>query len=536
MAGSTDPATLIRTMRDSLVHLPCQKTDKVYVDPDIFASRVYVDGASASVQPCSSGDVFVWLDGEFYNRDCFTGAPDSDEALLLDKYNRNELLPFLRKVDGYFAAVIFDRASKKVLLITDRYGLRPLYVTRTAAGCAWASEIKALCCLPSRSASINANAARLFISQGHFIGSTTWFDDVELLAPATQLRVDCVSGATATETYWTWGDITPLKEPVDITETARELGCRFKKAVERRCRANERIGLGLSGGLDSRAIFAAIPPQFEPIVAATFGIRESADMRIARRVTHLRPSRHIELELNATNWLDNRSEAVWWTDGQMNILHMHGVEQLDLLRRNFTVDLNGFLGDALLGGSYGSRDNRELERFAGRGRRFIALGPVLSNNAQITRLPFFDNELMELTLAIPLRYRRNSSIYNRMLLGTFPEYYRDIPWQKTGLPISMRGITAQTCILTHKIFNKIATRIPFVKQQRSYADYADWLRREPGRTFITGLLDAKDARIFNYIDPSVVRHHLKRHLAGSSHHELLGRYATLELWLRRLQP
>lgn len=534
MVAVAEPATVARTMQETLLHKPYHTTDLLFDDPWICASRVHAGTLRRRPQPCSSGNLHIWLDGEFYNRDHFDSATPSDELLLLKMAKRSELMPFLKRVDGYFAAVIYDAGEKSVTLVTDRFGLRPLYITRSNTGCAWASEIKALCRLPSRSTTLRRDALEQFMSHGYFTGNDTWFGDIELLAPATVLTINCATGESSSQTYWGWDQITPISEPIDIRETSRELGIRFKRAVELRCIASGRIGCGLSGGLDSRAIFAGIPQAYEPITATTFGTRDCADMRIARRVSQLRQSSHLELELTAGNWLDNRAEAVWWADGQMDILDMHGVEQLDLQRERFDVDLNGFLGDALLGGSYASRDNRELERYANRGRRFIALGLVLSNNALLTRMPFFDNDLMELTMSIPLHLRRNSFIYNKMLLETFPEYFRNIPWQKTGLPISRADPVAAVQIFTRKCSSRIASLVPIGLPNNNYADYAAWIRLPPGRRFFSELLGAKKARIFDFVDPKIIQRTLSRHFSGWNHQHQIGRLATVELWLRSL--
>jgi asparagine synthase (glutamine-hydrolysing) len=520
-------------MQDSLMHRPFFRRDTLFEDSCICASRVHLDTVQDGPQPCSSDGKFVWLDGEFYNKEMF-GVPGlSDAQLILEQHRRGTLVPFLQKVDGIFAAVIYDRALKSVTIVNDRYGLRYLYIYLSPAGCVWASELKAFRCLPSRSLTIDREAAALFFSKGYLSGNRTWFRDVELLAPGTMLTINCTTNETRALRYWECNAIAARSDKHNLPELARELGAKFKRAVERQCHTGKRIGIGLSGGLDSRALFAAMPAHCEPLQAFTFGMTGSKDLRIAQKVAALRPSKHWSYELSANNWLQNRADAVWWTDGQFNLLHMHGVEYAGAIREHFEIALNGFQSDALLGACYETGDGEEMPKYPDRDRRFFAMGVVLATQHIIYRIPFFDNDFMELTMSIPLRYRRNSYLFHQMLLVTFPEYFQDIPWQRTNMPISRNSPVDKTIILANNCAIHLASKFKISLHDDGYTDYPSWIRQSPAREFFTGLLTDNHARIFDFVDPAIIRRCLDRHMRGLNYVELIGRYATFELWLQR---
>jgi asparagine synthase (glutamine-hydrolysing) len=527
------PTGIISAMQDSLMHRSFHRRDALFEDSCICGSRVHLDTVRDGLQPCGSAGIFVWLDGEFYNKEAFGVQGLSDAQLVLERYRSGTIVPFLQKVDGIFTAVIYDRTKKTVTMVNDRYGLRYLYIFRSPAGCAWASELKAFRCMPSLSCAIDREATAQFFSKGHLLGNRTWFRDVELLAPGTMLTIKCVSGETSALHYWEWKAIAARNENHNLPELAHELGQKFKRAVERQCPTGECIGLGLSGGLDSRAIFAAMPSHCEPIRAFTFGLRDSKDLRIAQKVTALRPSKHYSYELSVNNWLRNRADAVWWTDGQFNLLHMHGVEHAAAIRENFDIALNGFQSDALLGACYENSEGEELPKYPDRDRRFIAMGVILATQDIIYRVPFFDNDFMELTMSIPLRYRRNSGIFHRMLLLTFPEYFKDIPWQRTTMPISRNSPVDKTFILAKKCASRLASKFMVGLRDDGYTDYPSWIRQSPAREFFTGILTDTRARISDFVDPAIIRRCLDRHMRGLNYSELIGRYATFELWLRR---
>ena len=78
---------------------------------------------------------------------------------------------------------------------------------------------------------------------------------------------------------------------IDVDEVAEELGRLFIDAVNRRCN-QKGIGVCLSGGLDSRAILAAMPNRQEPIHTITFGKRGCDDIRIASKVAKIKGASH----------------------------------------------------------------------------------------------------------------------------------------------------------------------------------------------------------------------------------------------------
>jgi asparagine synthase (glutamine-hydrolysing) len=523
----------LQQMQDSLACRPYHIRDPLFLDKSIGAARVHTGIVQKAPQPFSREEIYIWFDGEFYTDGPHHSQQTSDPQLLLEQYVKGDLVAFMRAVDGIFVAVIYDRRRQTIHFVSDRYGLRRLYIGAGHNKLCWASELKAFRHVPGCSPTIDKTAVQTFMSIGHLTGKTTWFSGIELLEPATILRWDLRKAQAEKKSYWNWKEIPQMESIGDRDSLAERLGAAFRKAVARRCLRGERIGIGLSGGLDSRAIFAAIPEFIEPIQAFTFGENGCLDLKIAQKCAALRPTHHHIHILSADNWLNHRIEGVWRSDGQYNLLHMHGFEYADENREFLDIKLNGFLGDALVGGSYGNHPNGEVARFLDRGRRFIALGYSLGDIACHTRIPFFDNELMELVLSIPWQFRRNSSIYNAMLLKEFPAYFVGIPWQKTGLPISRDGRPADLKRFLRKIAGQSAALIPFLPRLYDFVDYPGWIRRPPASRLFRRLLKRKDALIYEFVDPSLITRRLALHMAGFNYSDILGRYLTLEIWLQQ---
>ena len=528
------PRELGRTldrMADRLVTSADQKANRVLHGPHI-AGIAFAPGDKS---PTYRARTIAWLDGEFYNR---SDGPTTDAEFFARAAmdGRESLNP----LDGIFAGAVFAPRKRKLHLVTDRHGLRPLYYARLGDLIAWASQTKAFLALPDFSPAIDPIARDIFLATGQLPSDRTWLKGVLPVPPATRLTFRLSDGRLAQQPYWSWDEIAPIAgEP---RELADELGTRFRVAVERR--TTRQTGLTLSGGLDSRAILAAMPhaPQ-----TFTFGHPDSADVRIAARVASLKNAPHEVLPLHDQNWLSPRLPGVWWTDGALDLLHMHGIEHLKRQRAAYRICLNGVGGDGLAGAGhlFHPRDfaaylkdklhiaaDRDIlhhleTAFHNSGsahafyidwrvRGFTIHGPRLGLFEGIEyRLPFFDNRVQELLYAIPLQQRADNRLYKCMLLQTFPKYFKRIPWQATGFPISHPSWVV-------KPLRRIARwrrRAP-----RPFADYANWLRQPPGKYLGDRLLG--DAR--GIVDL------WKCHLAGEDHTAILGRHLTFELYLRQL--
>lgn len=539
-AGSAEAdRNALRAMRDLITHRTFYATDELFHDGEVAASRAHIDVIQRDPQPLRRDGIAVWLDGEFHNRDAL-GLPSgigNDAEALASLYADSPDLGFLGRIDGVFAAVIHDPARRRVHLVSDRHGLCHLYWTVQGGRLAWASEIKAFTAVPGFRPRIDAALVDGFLEHGFMTGAGTWFEDVTLIPLAAVVTWDLGSRRHQVSRYWRFDDIVPLEPPVDERAIAEELGRRFKASVQRRCRNGEDIGITLSGGLDSRAIFAAMPDTGKPIPALTFGAPGSADLRIARRVARIRETEHTVFELSERNWLAARIEGVWLSDGMMNLLHMHGLERF-VQSRKPPINLNGFLGGAFMGGRYLQHSQWPLaELYQDRARRFVVLGPRLGQAFIHQRLPYLDNELVDFILAVPDALRARSNIFNKMLLQCFPAYFRHIPWTETRVPIAYPRYIAAPLRAAKRLRNRIgieSRRLGFqYHDPNAYHDYPQWIRRQPARSFFTDRLQARDALYPEFIDRERVVGALDAHMHGADHADPLCRYLTFELFLQQ---
>ena len=553
---STAARTSLAAMGALLRHADSYQTDELFDDGTICATRCHTGLLQAQPQPCARQGRYLWLDGELYNRAEIDPQAATDLQLLLDLYLQDGFKSFAQ-LDGLYTAVLYDPPTHQLHLINNRYGLRPLYWTVHRGRLTWASEVKALLALPAFTPQLDREALESFLAVGYLDGDRTWFEGIQRLPGAAVLSWDLQTHSHHLASYWSWSDVPPLDGHPNPRDLAAELGGLFKDAVARRWRDQQRVGLVLSGGLDSRAILAAAP---EPPVSATFGHPDSADARLAARAAHRKGADHHLLELRAADWLASRLDAVWWTDGMLDILHMHGVETFAPLKGYFDIALNGAGGDGLVGGGHLFAEDqldihlqnrlgldptqwpevygRLKEQFARAGsahafyidhrmRSFTVYGPLMGTFAGLEyRLPFLDNAFQEKLFAIPTPLKQGNRLYRRLLLDAFPRFFRTIPWAATGVPLAWPAWMGRLVRGGRRVLGRRAGS--------TGVDYAAWLRQPPARDWIATCLLDRDALYLEYLDRHQVQETWEAHLAGRDRTVELGRYMTVEIFLQQV--
>jgi len=263
------------------------------------------------------------------------------------------------------------------------------------------------------------------------------------------------------------------------------------------------------------------------------------DLRIAAAAAARKGAVHHTCEMSAENWLRLRPEAVWWTDGELNLMHMHVVTILPRVAELFDIGLDGCAANGVIGDAWIEQGMAGVrEYFRDRPRRFLVLGPTTVRSFIETRFPFLDNRFVELAVAAPDHLKKDNSLYRIMLLIAFPSFYETIPWQHTGSPIRWPRPTGarghRVGRLRGKLLQALRHHGLYKSAERGYADYATWIRQEPARTFVREVLSSASALYPAYVSRARVDSDLAKHLEGKDRSESLCRMLTFEIWLRQV--
>jgi asparagine synthase (glutamine-hydrolysing) len=172
----------------------------------------------------------------------------SDSALILAAYERwGE--DCVDRLLGDFAFAVWDAREQKLFCARDPLGMKPFYYTRQDGRLfAFASEIKAIQCLPDVSRQLNESRLANYLAARYEDAEETFFQGV-LRLPAGHVLV-VKPGSVTRRTYYTVSpaENVSFKTDAEYSERFAEL---FTEAVRCRLRSAFPVAGQLSGGLDS---------------------------------------------------------------------------------------------------------------------------------------------------------------------------------------------------------------------------------------------------------------------------------------------
>ena len=270
------------------------------------ARLAVIDLSDAAAQPMADveGVVRVTYNGEIYNyrelRQQLANLghrfqSDSDTEVLVEGYKRWGI-NMLQRFHGMFAFALWDAGERRLFLVRDRIGKKPLYYTARGDTLVFASEIKAILAWPGTARSADLDAIHSYLTFQYVPTPLTAFEGIHKLPPASYMAIEA-DGRSRTETYWS------LPRPETATPRPRreiesELLGRFDDAVRRRMVSDVPLGAFLSGGIDSASVVATMAKSSSnPIKTFTIGFDDPDydERRYARLVSQKYDTDHHEL-------------------------------------------------------------------------------------------------------------------------------------------------------------------------------------------------------------------------------------------------
>jgi asparagine synthase (glutamine-hydrolysing) len=248
--------------------------------------RLSIIDLSTGHQPIANEDQTLWVvfNGEIYNyRELRADlaarghrfATNSDTEVLLHLYEEYGT-DGISRLRGMFAYAIWDSRRRKLLLVRDRFGKKPLYYAQIPEGLFFASELKCL-----REAGLqfdlDPEAIRQYFHFTYIPDPASPFKQVRKLPAGAWLEFS-EDGSVRRGRYW---EPPPPAEsiPEDMDESAAAARLRevFDESVRIRMIADVPLGAFLSGGVDSSSVVASMALQSpEPVKTFSIGFEEQA--------------------------------------------------------------------------------------------------------------------------------------------------------------------------------------------------------------------------------------------------------------------
>jgi asparagine synthase (glutamine-hydrolysing) len=199
---------------------------------------------------------------------------------------------FPKQLNGRFHGLVADRARGTAMLFNDRYGLQRLYYHEAPDTFYFAAEAKAILKVRPELRNMDPRGLGEFIVCGCVLENRSLFAGIHVLPPASAwvFRGGKLEKKSAYFQPREWEEEEPLK-PETYYANLRDV---FVQNLPRYFNGKERVGVSLTGGLDSRIIMAwrKAPPGSLPCY--TFGsmYRDNRDVQLARRVAQICGQQH----------------------------------------------------------------------------------------------------------------------------------------------------------------------------------------------------------------------------------------------------
>lgn len=230
-------------------------------------TRLAINDLACGRQPLKSvdGRFVLTANGEFYDFKRYRSlamaeggrfSTKSDSEIALSLYGKYGL-DFVRHLRGEFAVAFYDTREEQLILVRDRFGIRPLFFHVTDDTIIYGSEVKALLEHPDVPRRLSPRAALHQLMQT-MVPGTSAFEDIQALQPGRMLIVKKRGDRLEVRDHRYWDlDFPTLEEghdpapPEEHIERVRET---LIESIVLRLEADVPVGCYLSGGIDSCCI------------------------------------------------------------------------------------------------------------------------------------------------------------------------------------------------------------------------------------------------------------------------------------------
>ena len=187
----------------------------------------------------------------------FSFVSDGDTEVVLKAYAAwGE--SFATRLQGMFAIAVWDQKRRQLVLVRDRFGIKPCYYSHGATGFRFASNPQALLAAGGVDTGIDTVALHHHFTLHAVVPAPrTLLRGIRKLAPAHVMVVD-IEGHDRVFPYWQLDASAPAS-PLSEAEWIEATRSALVEAVQRRrVIADVPVGVLLSGGLDSSLLVALL--------------------------------------------------------------------------------------------------------------------------------------------------------------------------------------------------------------------------------------------------------------------------------------
>lgn len=314
---------LLKAMMDTVKHRGPDDSGK-YIDKDVMLGhrRLSIIDLSTGQQPIynEDGTVVTVYNGEIYNykevrrkleRQGHRFKTNTDTEVIVHLYEEYGL-DFMNDLRGMFAIALWDADRKRLVLVRDRIGIKPLYWYEEGGVFLFASEVKSLLRYDGLKPKLNRKAVHYYLTLQYVPGPETALAGVMKLQPGHILVRE--EGKTQVRRYW---DLRTGMYEVTESQCLVEVEAMIKDCIKMRLMSDVPLGAYLSGGLDSSTIVHYMTLMMnEPVKTFSigFGYEDVDEVKYAKTVAEHYGTDHHELISTSDEMMKALPEIIWHLD------------------------------------------------------------------------------------------------------------------------------------------------------------------------------------------------------------------------------
>ena len=379
----------LKQMNDTMYHRgPDDHGEEIYPASDGYIIGLaqrrlsILDLSALGHQPMHTKDnrVSVVFNGEIYNFNeikeelyDYPFCSTCDTEVILAAYLKWGI-ECVDKFNGMFAIALFDRKERRLYLVRDRIGKKPLYYWFKDGNLIFASELKPIMIYPGVEKKIRTEIISRYLYHQYINAPDTIFENIYKLEPGMILQFS--AGEITTWKYWDIKRIYHERKQELVTDYSlakEELKELLNRSVKMRMIADVPLGTFLSGGYDSSLITAIAQSQSEqPVKTYSIGFNEEKynEANFAKEVARHLGTAHTELYIDEKEMFDLvESIAKYFDEPFADSSQIPTMLVSVLAKRDVTVVLSGDGGDEFFCG-YSAYDK------VGKAQKLDALGEL----------------------------------------------------------------------------------------------------------------------------------------------------------------
>ena len=270
-------------------------------------------------------------------------------SYLVHLYEEDSAFP--AGLNGRFHGLLTDRTRGTATLFNERYGMHRIYYHEAKEAFYFAAEAKAILAVRPELRKADLRGLGEFVACGCVLENRTLFEGIHVLPPGSAwvFRGGALERKGAYFQPREWEEQEP-SEPEAYYGELREV---FTRNLPRYFNGQERIGMSLTGGLDTRMIMAWHKASPGSLPCYTFGgmFRDCQDVIVARRVARACGQTHQVIEVGnefLSRFPHYAERSVYLTDGCVDVSRAPDLYINERARQIAPVRMTGNYGSEIL--------------------------------------------------------------------------------------------------------------------------------------------------------------------------------------------